>query len=105
MIPENDLASGCLDMIAKTLESFGCCHGHDGKSSPPMMYSEWIACCIRHHILAERERCAKVDFTEIIWGVLKEHKKSKRLALHDLHVMHVRLAAAIRRGPTDDRTP
>ena len=51
-------------------------------------------------ILAERERAAKVDFTEIIWGVLKEHKKSKRLALHDLHVMHVRIAAAIRE-PTD----
>ena len=64
----------------------------------------WNAVATAHDAatLVERERCAKIDFTDIVWGVLKEHKKSKRLALHDLHVMHMRIAAAIREEPTDE---
>ena len=64
--------------------------------------SEDEVALVERLILAERERCAKVDFIRIIWGVLKKHKKDQRLALHDLHQMAIELAAAIRKEPTDD---
>ena len=69
MTPEDklEMSDGCLVMIAEALEEFGCCHGHDGKATPPMMYPEWIACIIRHHILAERERCAGLPEPPARW--------------------------------------
>ena len=36
----------CLAMVAETLKEFGCCHGHDGNNTPPMMYPEWVACVV-----------------------------------------------------------
>ena len=33
--------------IAGTLNAVGCCHdGDDHKSTPPMMYPEWIRCAV-----------------------------------------------------------
>ncbi len=57
-LEEVDWASECLAEIKKTLETCGCCHGHDGSSTPPMMYPEWIACCVSHRVLTERKRAA-----------------------------------------------
>ena len=37
-----------LAEVAATLATAGCCHGHGGKSTPPMMYPEWILCAIKH---------------------------------------------------------
>ena len=42
-----DMAGNCLQMIAERLELHGCCHGHDGKATPAMMYDDWITCAIR----------------------------------------------------------
>lgn len=40
-------ADEILSMIAEALKALGCCHGHDhDKSTPPMMYPEWIGCVV-----------------------------------------------------------
>ena len=57
-IEEFDWKGGCLDMVRETLASCGCCHGHDNRSTPPMMYPEWIKCVIAHYADLERETCA-----------------------------------------------
>ena len=48
-----DLAYSTLNDIGMLLDSMGCTHGDEshGKSTPPMMYPEWIGC-----VVAKRER-------------------------------------------------
>lgn len=58
---EGDMAAGCLEMIREALRQIGCKCGPDAhKSTPPMMYPEWIACVVSSAVDAERERCAKI---------------------------------------------
>lgn len=55
-----DLAVGCLDMIRDRLIGLGCKCGPDAhEATPPMMYPEWINCCLIKRIEDEREACAK----------------------------------------------
>lgn len=50
-----------LDMIRDRLIGLGCKCGPDAhESTPPMMYPEWINCCLIKRIEQEREACAKV---------------------------------------------
>lgn len=51
-----EMAGGCLDMIGERLEAWGCGCGKDSrKSTPAMMYPEWIGCVIRHQVKIGKE--------------------------------------------------
>jgi hypothetical protein len=55
---EAEMSDGCLVMVADTLTAMGCCH-KDPAHTPPMMYPEWIMCCLKHRtkeLTAERDR-------------------------------------------------
>ena len=54
------MADGCLVLIAEKLAALGCCHGHDGKGTPPMMYPEWIECVVAHHVQAADAEVARL---------------------------------------------
>ncbi len=60
-----EMADGCLHEIAETLEQLGCCHGHDGKGTPPMMYREWMLCAMKHKVDAATA-AAKATITEAV---------------------------------------
>jgi hypothetical protein len=45
----NEMGDGIIAEIGEVLETIGCCHGHDIKKTPPMMYPEMILCAVRHH--------------------------------------------------------
>jgi hypothetical protein len=52
----NEGAYGCLKMVADTLTAIGCSHGPETReSTPPMMYPEWIMCCLRYQTKRLRE--------------------------------------------------
>jgi hypothetical protein len=54
---DNMGAYGCLRMIADTLTGIGCSHGPEThNATPPMMYPEWIMCCLKHHTKRLREK-------------------------------------------------
>lgn len=66
---EHGMTWECLGMVRETLEANGCCHGHDGSGTPPMMYPEWINCVISHHAAKEK---ARVDALEQERDCLRE---------------------------------
>jgi hypothetical protein len=43
---DKDISGSLLIEIRGALEHFGCQHGTHDKSTPPMMFPEWIACAI-----------------------------------------------------------
>jgi len=45
LLDELDMSNGCLNMVAARLAVLGCQHA-DGHGTPPMMYDDWISCCV-----------------------------------------------------------
>lgn len=62
---ENALWQGeILAEVAGTLDALGCRHGlHDAGHTPPMMYREWLLCCVGKR---EDEKRALVEALEKI---------------------------------------
>ena len=61
---ELQISGEILVEISQVLEHFGCSHGKDMSSTPPMMYPETVACAIRHAMSMKDgrgapKRCAK----------------------------------------------
>jgi len=54
-------SDGCLGMVADALQQIGCSHGPDTRAStPPMMYPEWIQCCLCHHTQRFRDAIGRM---------------------------------------------
>jgi hypothetical protein len=45
----NEMGDGIIAEIGEVLAEVGCCHGHDIKATPPMMYPEMILCAVKRH--------------------------------------------------------
>jgi hypothetical protein len=74
---ELDSSDGCLNMIAERLEALGCQHeGSSHESTPPMMYDDWIRCCVAKREKEIARLTAQVEAGKLCHDWLAELRKA-----------------------------